>query len=284
MSNTISIPESLETLSCLDVKDVKAKDVMQYGVISTEKDAPVSEGVHLLVSTRISALPVTHEGRLVGVLSEKDLLPLLFEKDYLPGRVEAYMTREVVSFDVEDSLFEISHFLVEKPFRRVPIMKNETISGMITRSDLIKYYRQQVQTTQHITKTMHSKAGSAQEIMQHGLLPVTPKTPIFEAMDLMVKFNVPGLPVVDAQNTLLGILTEKDLLRFICHPRATCKEVKDLMTANPVCFSPQDSIEKICVVLISNSFYQVPIVDAGRLSGIVSRADALRYRCSFFKR
>ena len=284
MSNTISIPESLETLSCLDDKRVRAKDVMQYGVISTEKNAPVSEAVHLLVSTRISALFVTHEGRLVGVLSEKDLLLLLFENDYLPGTVEEFMTREVVSFDTEDCLGEISHFLVETPFRRVPIMQNETISGMITRADLIKYYRRQVQATQPFARTKRSKDGLAEEIMQHGLLPVTPKTPITKAMDLIVKHNVPGLPVVDAQNALQGILTEKDLLRFICHPNATCKEVKDLMTTNPVSFRPQDNIEKICVALISNSFYQVPIVDAGQLRGIISRADVLKYRCSFFKR
>ena len=120
--------------------------------------------------------------------------------------------------------------------------------------------------------------------MQHGLLSVTPKTPVSEAMDTIVKHNLPGLPVVDTQNALQGILTEKDLLTFICHPKATCHDVQDLMTTNPICFTPQDSIETVCGCLISHSFYQVPIVDAGQLKGIVSRADVLRYRCSFFKR
>ena len=284
MSNTTSIPEILETLSCLDVKHVKAKDIMQYGMITVGKDAPVSEAVHLLVSTRMSGLPVTHEGRLVGVLSEKDLLLLLFKNDYLPGRVEEYMTREVVSFDIEDSLCEISHFLVEKPFRRVPIVKNEAIAGMVTRADLIKYYGQQVQATLPIAGKTHSQAGRAKAIMQYGLLPVAPETSIARAMDLIVSYNVPSLPVVGSQNDLQGILTEKDLLHFICHPRAGCNDVKDLMTTNPLCFTLDDSIEKIGIALISNNFYQVPIVDDGELRGIISRADVLKYRCSIFKR
>ena len=284
MSNTLGILESIKTLSCLDDKQVRAIDVMQYGVIKTEKNAPVSEAVNLLVSTQVSGLPVTHEGRLVGMLSEKDVLLLLFKNDYLPGTVEEYMTKEVASFDIEESLCEISHFLVEKPFRRVPIMKDETIAGMITRSDLIKYYRQQSQTTQHTTGTLKSRDGLAEEIMQYGLLPVTSDTSITEAMDLIVKYNVPGLPVVGAQNALEGIITEKDLLTFICHPKAACENVGDLMTTNPLCFSPRDSIEKICVALISNSFYQVPVVEAGQLKGIISRADVLKYRTSFFKR
>jgi len=284
VSNAISIPESPETLSCLDVKHVKARDVMQYGMIGMEKNAPVWRAVDLLVSTRMSGLPVTHEGQLAGMLSEKDLLQLLFKNDYLPGTVEEYMTPAVVSFDIEDSLSEISHFLVEKPYRRVPILNNEMIAGMVTRADLIKYYWQQVQATQPIAGKTYSKDGLAEDVMQYGLLPVTPKTSITKAMDLIVKYNVPGLPVIGSQNDLQGILTEKDLLRFVCHPKAGCKDVKDLMTTNPLCFTPRDSIEKICIALISNSFYQVPIVDDGELRGIISRADVLKYRCSIFKR
>ncbi len=284
MSNAIPILKSIETVSCLDNEQVQAKDVMRYGGVSTEKDAPVSEAVNLLVSKKISGLPVTHEGRLVGVLSEKDLLRLLFENEYLPGTVDHYMTPKVVSFDLEDNLHDISHFLVEKHFRRVPITQKGTIAGMITRADLIKYYRQQVQISQPIAGKKRSKDRFDDEIMQYGLITVTPKTPVSEAMDLIVEFKLPGLPVVDTGNALQGVITEKDLLKFICHPTATVKEVGDLMTSDPICFGPKDSVETICACLLSNSFYQVPIVDAGQLKGIISRADILKYRCSFLKR
>ncbi len=60
MSNAIPITENLENVSCLDNEQVKAKDVMRYGGVSTEKDAPVSEAVNLLVSKGISGLPVTY--------------------------------------------------------------------------------------------------------------------------------------------------------------------------------------------------------------------------------
>ena len=116
-----------------ETEHLLARDVMQYGVLSIGRDEPVHKAIALLVEHEISALPVTQEKRLVGMLSEKDLLRLLYETEYLPGVVEDYMTSDVTSFDVETRLAVIHKQLIERPFRRVPILFRGRLAGMITR-------------------------------------------------------------------------------------------------------------------------------------------------------
>jgi len=103
-------------------------------------------------------------------------------------------------------------------------------------------------------------------------------------MDLIVKYHVTGLPVVDRQMVLAGIITEKDILLHLCKSNVTGIQVQDIMTRDLVVFGPQDSVNQICAHLLCNSFRRIPIVNNGRLQGIISRSDILRYRCSVLKR
>jgi CBS domain-containing protein len=259
-------------------------DVMQYGVVSIDKTAPVHSAVALLVEKQISGLLVTYQGEMVGILSEKDLLKLLYENQYLPGVVEDYMTQDVVSFDVKDRVSDICNYLVKQTFRRVPILNGQTIAGMVTRADLIKFYRRQIPDTSSTNDKPKSKEVLAGDVMRCGLLTVNPDTLLTHAMDLILKHHVTGLPVVDHEMNLLGLITEKDILQYICNPLSAGIAVQDIMTRDTVCFSPRDSINKICACLIEHSFHRVPIVEQGRLLGIISRSDILNYRCSIFKR
>ncbi len=91
--------------------------------------------------------------------------------------------------------------------------------------------------------------------MHCGVLTVNMEALLTDAMDLIVKYHVTGLPVVDSKMTLLGIITENDILLHLCKSK-----------------------------VIDNSFHRVPIVHHGILQGIISRADVLKYRCSVFRR
>ena len=119
------------------------------------------------------------------------------------------------------------------------------------------------------------------EVMNHGLVTVSPITRLEEAMDLIVRHHITGLPVVDEDKYLLGIITEKDLLLHICNPKPTEQVVQDVMTTEVVTFHPQDSLNLACACLIEHDFHQVPIVVQQHLTGIVSRQDILRHRVAF---
>lgn len=267
---------------CDSMEKLTAKDVMQYGVISVEKTEPVHRAVSLLLERGVSGLPVTSEGRLVGMISERDLLRVVHKSEYLPGQVGDYMTAEVVSFDVDDPLSTISERLTRSAFRRVPVLLHKrTLAGIITRADLIRFYKNRLFPA---AAAGPKRELLAEDVMRRGLLTVTPDAPLTDAMDLIARRHVTGIPVVDPQMTLLGIITEKDVLDYCLHPSPADATVATLMTSTVVAFDRKAELDLVCECLITKDFHRVPIVDGGKLVGIISRSDILRSRAAAFKR
>jgi CBS domain-containing protein len=117
----------------------------------------------------------------------------------------------------------------------------------------------------------------AKDVMKSGLLTVRTSTPIYEAMEILATKNVTGLPVVDDYMNLLGIVSEKDILKLLYDPSAKPGLVKDYMTTDVVGFDRNTSLFEICHCLVNNNFRRVPILDNGKLVGIISRTDIMTY-------
>lgn len=281
--------ESSGQAACLnnpfdEMDELLARDVMQVGVVSIDRKEPVQKAVSLLIDRDISGLPVTSEGRLDGMLSEKDLLKLLYEGQYLPGLVEDYMTPYAISFDVEDKISKIHRHLVERSFRRVPILYQKRLAGIITRADLVRLLLRKLCPAANLSASATGGEMLAEDAMKFGLITLGPEAPLYEAMDLIGRHHVTGLPVVDGGMNLLGIITEKDVLRCATSPEATETPVERFMTRSVVSFNRKTSLYRICACLIEYDFHRVPILDGTRLVGIISRSDILRHRAAVFKR
>lgn len=121
----------------------KAKTVMVTHIISVNRQAPIYEAIRTLVGKNITGLPVVNDDMtLASVISEKDVLKLLYDVKDKPGKVEDFMTEEVFSFDQEDSLIDIAECCIKNNFRRVPITSEGKLVGIISRKDIIKYILQ----------------------------------------------------------------------------------------------------------------------------------------------
>ena len=118
----------------------KVKDIMNQPVISVGPGMPIYDAIRLLASRNITGLPVTDADlRLVGLLSEKDVLHLLYDSQEAEGKTVAdYMSTSVVSFDVNDNLVALCDCLERNSFRRVPVTENSRLTGVVSRSDVIR--------------------------------------------------------------------------------------------------------------------------------------------------
>lgn len=118
----------------------ETKTVMSTDVVSVGRQTPISEVIELLVAEDITGVPVVNEdGTLAGIVTEKDILSLTADVRYASGTAEQYMTRDVVAFDVEDDIIAICECLMTSHFRRVPILSDGKLVGIISRHDIIKY-------------------------------------------------------------------------------------------------------------------------------------------------
>jgi len=256
----------------------KARDLMQIGVKTIAKDGSVYDAIGILGKHRISGLPVMDGPTLVGIITEKDILQLVFRQEHLPGAVEKYMTREVVTFDENDDIAQIWTCFVRQSYRRVPIMREDRLVGIISRTDLIRA-RMRDFGTGRPSRTSNSAEQTplVRDVMTAGLLTTTLGAPLLEAAETMVAHGVTGLPVVDDCMRLLGILSEKDVLRLLDSSPSRSWHVRDVMTPDVVTFNVDDDLFDVCRCLAENSFRRVPVLDRGRLVGIVSRADLILY-------
>ena len=119
-------------------------------------------------------------------------------------------------------------------------------------------------------------------IMSTNVVTVGPDTTILEATNVLTKHDITGLPVVDRKKRLLGIVSEKDLLRLAyglkTHTYASDdspKTVEDVMTKEVITFDEGDHLSDVIKCLMDGDFRRVPILSGGKLVGIISRRDLL---------
>ncbi|HUW17793.1 MAG TPA: CBS domain-containing protein [Sedimentisphaerales bacterium] len=119
----------------------------------------------------------------------------------------------------------------------------------------------------------------ARDIMTTDVISVKKDTPILDAVELLIDNEITGVPVVEEDMTLLGILTEKDVLRlFYTQDQEKNKTVGDFMTRPAVYYHDNESLQTICDFMVINYFRRVPVISkGGKLVGIISRPDVLKY-------
>ena len=115
---------------------------------------------------------------------------------------------------------------------------------------------------------------TAKDVMTGEVLSVKKDTLVREAIELMLIHQVAGLPVVADDMSLVGIITEKDVIKLYKSPEeGLWRTVEDYMTAPAFHFEQNERFEDICECLINNDFRRVPVVSNGKLVGLVSRPD-----------
>lgn len=113
------------------------------------------------------------------------------------------------------------------------------------------------------------------------VLTISANATVFEAISKMVKRNVGSIVITDDANSLLGIFTERDYLRRIVVENRTSKTtfVRDVMSRSLVCVDPNRSVEECMNIMTNERIRHIPVIENGRLAGIVSIGDLVKYLC-----
>ena len=117
----------------------------------------------------------------------------------------------------------------------------------------------------------------AKDIMVKDVVSVKKDTPIYEAIEMLRRNHITSMPVIEDDLTLIGVLSEKDVISLFCyiHKDDEEKVVADFMTLPPVYFDEDENLLNICDCLIVHSFKSIPITSEEKVVGIISRADII---------
>ncbi len=116
----------------------------------------------------------------------------------------------------------------------------------------------------------------ARDVMTKDVITISPDATLADAIELLVAKEISGMPVVDANGKVIGIISEKDILNFIFSGNLRNTKVKEAMSTNIISFTSDTDIDKISLCISENRIRRVPIIDEGKLVGIVSRRDIIR--------
>jgi CBS domain-containing protein len=117
----------------------------------------------------------------------------------------------------------------------------------------------------------------AKDIMTKNVVCIKKDTPVVDAIRIMSKKNITGIPVVEDDMTLVGILSEQDVLRlFHTYEDEKDRTVNDFMTQPAVHFEEEERLLDVCYCLRDNSIRRVPITSNGKVVGVISRSDILK--------
>lgn len=126
-------------------------DRMSHPVISLSPETPVHDALAMFRKEHIRRAPVIKNGKMVGIVSEKDLLnaspsPVtslsIWEVNYLLSKVtvQKVMTKRVTTVDVHTPIEEAARIMADKKFGGLPVVKAGRVVGMITETDLFKVF------------------------------------------------------------------------------------------------------------------------------------------------
>jgi CBS domain-containing protein len=143
---------------------------------------------------------------------------------------------------------------------------------------------------------------TAKDIMTTSVITIRPEADVTEAARILLDKQINGLPVVDALDNLIGILCQSDLVRMqksLPIPslftlwdgfvplssaalletevkRIAASKVSEAMTPKVVTISPDMGLDEIAALMVDKKFHTLPVVEHGRLVGIVGKKDIIR--------
>lgn len=124
-----------------------------------------------------------------------------------------------------------------------------------------------------VQQILKSKGDSA-------VITITPQTKVSEAAQILAERRIGGLVVSRDGETVEGIISERDIVRSLAVRGVACmtETVSEMMTRNPVCCSRQDASDAVLARMTDGRFRHMPVVEAGKLVGIVTIGDVVKAR------
>ena len=122
------------------IKLACAKDIMTKEIITLKEPATAKDAIHLILDKRISGIPVVkNDMTLIGIITEKDLLQCCFFDSGDEVKLTDIMTTDVFTMNEDTDLFEINDFFMNHNYKRLPIVKDNKLIGIISRKDMLRY-------------------------------------------------------------------------------------------------------------------------------------------------
>jgi len=201
------------------------------------------------------------------------------------GEIMTIAKSPVVTMAPTTPVYDAIQIMVAEGFRRVPVVdpKTRRLQGVVTSTDIVDYLgggeKFEIVQRKYAGNLFKAINEPVRNISTRNVVSISTSSRINEAMELMKKHEVGGLPVVDEEKRVWAIVTERDIV-FLFNGNIRGAKVADLMSKEVVTAKPETSISETERTMINNGFRRLPLVSNQKLVGIVTVMDILRFFAS----
>jgi len=176
-------------------QSIKVDEVMVRDVARAELPGSRDEVLEILKSKHISGVPIVKGGELVGIVTRSDLLKHPEEE-----QIAMLMTRNPITITPEKSIVDAARIIIENNIRRLPVVEDGSLAGLITIADIVGAIGRL-----NITSPISDHIGN-------GVVSVWSETPLSVVGAIMELADVKAVPILDSTLTLVGVAADKDLI------------------------------------------------------------------------
>jgi CBS domain-containing protein len=263
---------------------MKAKDIMTPDPRTLRPDDFLALAGQIMAWTGTRHIPVVSEDRFVGLLTERDLIVHRAKAggSVQGEKVERIMRKHVHTAHPEDSVSEIAGRMAEERLGCFPVVACGHLVGLITSTDVLRH---------HVREAMQPPASplsdrTVADIMNGQPEYVFADTHLLDAAGRMQQRRLRHLPVVDGDERVIAVLSDRDVRAAIGDPAHAFERnspalellcVRDAMSTPAVTTTPERSCSEVARDFVTLSVSAMPFTDdVGKLLGLLSYVDVLR--------
>jgi len=197
--------------------EIPVSEVMSANLVLVKPDVDVRTAANIMLDNDISSLLLVDAERLVGIVTKTDICRHYAERCEGVFKVRDFMTRDVVYVKPKHSLFRAMSLMVKHNISRVLVLDNDGRPiGIVTFTDLT-FYASSLRPVKHpaFEAIPSSLILTVEDLMTKNPITVRENDDLCKAPKLMLERGISGLPVVDEEGKLCGIITKSDVVKAV---------------------------------------------------------------------
>lgn len=189
--------------------------VMSPDLITVESNQNLGNAAKMMIDNKIGGIPVVDNGELIGIVTKTDFIKTCQGIPYTDNIIKDRMKTDLMTVNPQDRLVHARRMIIDENVGRLIVMDGDNLEGIITAKDIAC-------SMVSFRKVVPDKYQSArirnlivEDIMTQNVRTIEENATLADASTMMIDENFSGIPVMNDNNDITGIITKTDLMNFI---------------------------------------------------------------------
>lgn len=188
-------------------RNTQTTNFMTREIIFCDTDESISSVLQKMKISKRGGFPVIKNMKLVGIVSERDFIRAL-PKNYFSIPIREVMTHKPFFISPQTSIQNCMKAMVNTHYRRLLVVENKEVKGIVTGLDILHFINEATYNPMKMNENVSA-------IMSTPVRYVSEYDDVSDAVKIILENNIGGLPVINEENGLRGVITERDIIELL---------------------------------------------------------------------